>query len=305
MAHGTRWLWIVVRACVSAPAAAALVAGPGGCELPGGNPNSPFARAPRLPAAPTTAPAANPPLMQAPVVRLRLITVEVPVGTASDSEELWSYLNEEPGTLSRSVDLSANGLRVGLAPRRAWDDVARLVRGMTGTKNTERKLLTLPGEAHSITLKKARPAQTIFTFHEDQTLSGADYPPGDNLLTVLCMLDEDDSERIIVTAQPQIRSTRLRSEAVRQSGKPAVVSKPVLFPFRALTFRMPVRSGDLIVVGPSPAAMRADSVGHHFLITAKEGIEFETLLILIPAVQRRAPTPVPVGPEPGRPAGQR
>ena len=44
-----------------------------------------------------------------------------------------------------------------------------------------------------------------------------------------------------------------------------------------------------------PAALWADSVGHHFLIAAKKGMPFETVLILIPKVEQARVRAAPLG----------
>ena len=47
------------------------------------------------------------------MIRMRMATVEVPVGTASGSEEIWSYLDEEPVSAFSQGALGRNGFRVG------------------------------------------------------------------------------------------------------------------------------------------------------------------------------------------------
>lgn len=220
-----------------------------------------------------------------PMIKVRLIMIKVPVGTASDSEELWSCLNEEAVDLSRSGDLGANGFRIGLAPREGWGELSGLLKRMTGRRHVEHLLRSVPGNPLHITIKQHQPIQTVFLFHHDRTLSGSDYPPGDNLLTIVCTFDEDDPNRVIVAGCPQIRSTRRTSYIVRRRGKVTRAFRRVLFPFLPLAFRLTIQSGDLIVIGPGPGALRPSSVGHHFLVDNNGGIEFETVLVLIPEIE--------------------
>ena len=48
------------------------------------------------------------------MVRLNIASIEIPAGTASESEPLWSYLNEESVNLVRTPVLGFNGLRIGI-----------------------------------------------------------------------------------------------------------------------------------------------------------------------------------------------
>ena len=288
--------------CLVILAALTAAFGPAGCAESQADPPNPFAHLGQPPDMPQTAPATDgPATAYVPMVCLHLITIHVPIGTVSDSEQLWSCLNEEAVELSRSASLGANGFRIGLAPRAGWGELAGLIKRMTGRKKNEYLLRTLPGSPLHIPLKLRQPIQTMFTFYNDRTLSGADYPPGDNLLTVLCTFDEDDPNRVLVTACPQVRSTRPARRIVRRRGGLAMVSKPAFFPLRPLTFRLAIRSRDLIVIGPAPAALRPDSVGHHFLTSTRDGMEFESLLILIPSIERARVKHVPAG-APLRPA---
>ncbi|MDY6914177.1 MAG: hypothetical protein SVT52_06965 [Planctomycetota bacterium] len=218
------------------------------------------------------------------VVRLRMATIEVPLGTASGTEEIWSYLDEEPVGAMRSAALTRNGLRIGVGRGDSWSDLAAVLKRMTGRKLRESHMLAAPGNPVPIVLKRRQGIQTIFTFHSDRTLSGADYPPGDNLLTVSCTLDQDDPSVITITGVPQVRSTQRKQKIVQQSTGFLMVAKPTLFRFRPLAFQIAVPSGDFIVVGPGSESYRPHSVGHHFVVREKEGMEFETVLVLMPEV---------------------
>jgi len=218
------------------------------------------------------------------LVRLRVATMEVPVGTASGSEEIWSYIEEEPVLGARSVGLGPNGFRVGVARRDSWQDLTRILKRMTGRDVRNDYATAVPGDPIRFILKRNQPVQTIFVYYEDRTFSGADYPPGDNVLSLSCTLDEDDPTKILITAVPQICSTDRPVEFLNEGGRMMIVSKPQMFPLSALTFQLLVPAHDILVIGPGVAARRQASAGHHFLVKEREGMEFETVLVLIPEV---------------------
>ncbi|MCD4824842.1 MAG: hypothetical protein K8S55_09545, partial [Phycisphaerae bacterium] len=119
------------------------------------------------------------------MIRLQLVTIEVPTGIASGTEELWSYLDEEPIAL-RSTVLGLNGFRVGIGRSDSWEDVKRVLKKMTGREQKITNLQIFSGKPNPIVLKTNQPIQTIFTYFEDQSLSGSDYPAGDNILAISC-----------------------------------------------------------------------------------------------------------------------
>jgi hypothetical protein len=218
------------------------------------------------------------------VVRLRIATIEVPVGTASGSEEIWSYLDEESIAATRSGILGRNGFRVGLGRRDSWDDVAAILKKMTAKKSEVSMMMARPGVAVPFVLKRCDKEQTVFTFYEDRTLRGADYPPGENLLAIVCTLNEDDPTRVLLTGVPQLRSNRRRAKVMTQMGRAVMAYEPDLVSLRDLTFQLSIPSEDFIVIGPGAGSRRLHSAGHEFLVRSKSGIEFETVLVLIPEV---------------------
>lgn len=217
------------------------------------------------------------------VVRIEMGTIEIPIGQASGSRELWSYLDEEPLSLRAGV-LGRNGMRVGVGRSDIWPDVTRVLEKMTGRKYSSTLIQAQPGKSTPIVLKPLQPIQTIFMYQQDGSLYGADYPPGDNLLTILCTLDPQRLERVLLTATPQIRTTKRVTRLVEEFGITRAVHRPVFFPFREMTFQVPLDSGDFLVIAPGIMSRRPTSLAHHFLTRQKEGMEMESVLILKPQV---------------------
>jgi len=218
------------------------------------------------------------------IVRLRIASIEVPLGTASGTERLWSYLNEEAFSSARTAGLGRNGFRAGTAMGDAWEDLARVFKEMTGRKLREQNINTLPGRPTHMFLKEAEPLRTIFLSHADRTLSGEDFPPGDYLLGLSVTLNEDDPSRLLVTGWPVIRSTHRETRFVRRNGQPVMVTEPLYFPLAPLQFQAQMDSGDLLVIGPGAASRRPTSAGRRFLVKRKEGMDFETVLVIVPEV---------------------
>jgi len=266
----------ILIALMIAPLLAGCPATPEGPQVPG---SRPF-----LPGADPNRPETN---RYSLIIVLRMATIEVPVGMASGSEDIWSYVDEEPVAVGRSATLGRNGLRVGRGRGSSWEDVVKILKRLTGRSVQESQFVGLPGLPQHITLKEHQPFQTIFLSYGDQTLSGADYPPGDCLLSLACTLNEDDPSSLVVTGLPQIRSTSRRPQIVKNETGVAIVDNPVMFPFTPLTFQLSVPKSDFLVIGPGAEARRPSSVGHNFLVRQKEGMEFETVLIVMPEAIRR------------------
>ena len=214
------------------------------------------------------------------VLQVKVSSIEVPVGTASGSEEIWSYLDEERTKAFHSATLGRNGMRVGLADVSVWPDLARILTKMTGKKLAEQSFSALPSQPFPIELRSNLPSQTIFTSYADRTLSGADYPPGDNLLTLSITLDENDSSRMIVTALPQIRSTQRNTDIVHEGSGLVFVDQPATYSFHPATFQFTMKDKDIVVIGPGAESRRPTSIGYHFLLQEKRSMLCETVLVL-------------------------
>jgi len=218
------------------------------------------------------------------LVYVRMIIVSVPPGTVSGSETLWSYLDEERVSPLRSASLGRNGLRAGVARRDSWPDLEKMLEQATGRQLKMTTLISQPGEPVAIVMKQRQPVQTIFVYSDEKTLSGRDYPAGDNLLSLYCTLNAEDPSKIMITAVPQIRSTAQRPQFVTGEGLPRLASLPDYYSFDAATFQAMLPSRDVLVLGPGSHSARRSSIAHMLLTREIEGVEHETVLILIPEV---------------------
>jgi hypothetical protein len=266
-------------------------------------PPSPPSRSSDSPIAPPDQPAETsptPPPGSVYLIRVTIMTVEVPVDQASGSEELWSLLDEEPLSLQSHV-LGLNGFRVGIGQNELWTDARNILQAMTGKQIKIGSFHALAGEPGSIILGKLRPARLFFIYHEDRSLSGRDLPPGDDLLTFSCGIDPDHRDRILLTALPQLRTTRQFPQVVQEPAQPPrIVSQPKYFPLEPMTFQLRVDRGDFLVIGPGIQARRPNSPGHHMLTHTREGMTFERIVVLKPEVilQEVSPPRPATPPEP-------
>ncbi len=215
------------------------------------------------------------------MVQMRMATIEVPVGQASGSEAIWSYLDEERTRAVRSASFGRNGMRIGVAGLDTWPDLMRILQKLTGRQVKEEMAYVTPGRSFHVELKGNQGPQTIFTSYNDRTLSGCDYPGGDNLLVINCSLDPESNSRIVLTGVPQIRSTQ-RKVAIASGG--VIGAAPDAYNFEQVTFQLTLASRDLILIGPGAESRRPTSIGYHFLLKDRDDVQFETVLVLIPEV---------------------
>jgi len=219
------------------------------------------------------------------VIRMDILYVEVPAGQASGSEEIWSYLDEEPVGAERLASLGRNGIRVGLGRSGSDADIVRVLKRITGQSLGRRVMVGRRGTPHHVVLKRGMGVQTVFGFHADRTLSGSDMPPGDNVLTVVCTVDEDNAGRIILTGMPQVRSSRIKTHFLNEPAGVRILNRPVMFGFEDMMFQMPMAPGEFLVIGPGAASRRPHSVGRYFFIRKKQGVDFEVVLVLTPRAE--------------------
>ncbi len=225
------------------------------------------------------------------LVNLQVVLMEMPVGSCSGSEEMWSFLDEEPANAALGAVLGRNGVRIGTAPHSCLGDLERVLKRLAGQKASVMNHIATPGSTLQLPIKDHQGEQTIFTFYGDRTFSGRDYPPGTNLLMLTCTPTEDDPNRLVITGQPQVRAADATASFVEKNSKFVIRTKSDVFNFPPLLFRLSVRSQDLIVIGPGIESRRGSSVGHSFLVTQREGMEFETVVILLPTVTRATAGP--------------
>jgi hypothetical protein len=218
------------------------------------------------------------------IIRMRLASIEVPVGTASGSEAIWSYLDEERIKAVRTAALSRNGIRMGVGKAESWPDVARLLGRLTGQQLQEASTLSTPGSPMPVLLKRGEPMQTIFTVADDRTISGRDYPPGDYMLTVCCTLDRQDPTRVLITGLPQVRLARPEPVIENREGSMVLLTRPPVLSLDDATFQLSLAAKDFLVIGPGAESRRQSSAGHQFLVKDKDGVEFETVIVMIPEV---------------------
>jgi len=220
------------------------------------------------------------------LVDVRITSVEVPVGVASGSEKMWSYLDEERSKAVRDATMPQNGVRLGVAPASTWPDLVKVLQEMTGTKLVETTTPTLPGIPLAITLKPNQPQQFISTWSRDRPSSSQDYPPGDNLLLINCSLNELDYNKLIVTGVPQIRSTDKVRIIRNEIAGPTIAYESERFTLDACTFQLMLTSGEILILGPGAESRKSFSVGRHFLVHQKDGLECETILVIVPTIRK-------------------
>ncbi len=233
---------------------------------------------------PETTPAPAAPDDDSYVVSFKLATVFIPGGMASNSEDIWSYLNEEPLGPSTIAILARNGVRLGVGRNQNWPELVRVLQKMTGQQVQASYMPAFPGKPMSIRLKTDQPAQTIFLSHPDLSLSGEDYPPGTNILKVCCTVDPEDRDRVLVTAMPLIETSHRTLRIVEEKGSRTALPLPDLLSFPELAFQVSISRKEFLVIGPGAESRRPTSLGSRFLSRQRDGMPFETVLILMPRV---------------------
>ncbi len=217
-------------------------------------------------------------------VRLRLdvSSVQAPIGTISDSEELWSYLDEESVRPLGNAGLGRNGIRVGLGKAASWPDMVEILQNLTGRPFSQKIKVAALGKALPLTLKSNQPLKTIFLSYDDNSLSGSDYPPGNYVLAISFSINPDDRSQVMITAVPQVHSTQRSLKYKKGAAEYTLVKGPTIFSFFPLAFQLRMQRKDFLLIGPNSEARRENSPGNNLFISIRDGIEYETIYILIP-----------------------
>ena len=218
------------------------------------------------------------------VVRLRMATIELPFGSVTNSQTVWSGLDEKPVHQTEPGILARNGIRMAVGGGEKWPQLAEALTELSGRPLPHQIMHTVPGRPFHIPLGRHPDGQTIFIRYPDGTLSGDDYPPSYNALAVLCTLDAARTSGMRITLVPQVHSLH-REVHFRKGSKRFGVSKDqAIYGFPPLQCRTPVPANGFLLIGPGAGATQPTSVGHRFLCYQTDGIKFETVLVLMPQV---------------------
>jgi hypothetical protein len=216
------------------------------------------------------------------LARLQLTTVQLPLGSVSDSAELWSYVNEEPVAARIGSAIARNGIRVGLGRAHDWKDVERLLRRLAGHALGRGLVMPAPGVPMPWLLKGNQDWQTFFIYRPDRTLVGYDYEPGDNVLMLGAALDYDDLASVILMGAPVVRSASHRQQYTTEMDRYVLKTEPVHYVLPDMDFRFTVPAGGFVLIGPGPDVRRANSPGYRFLEQDRSGLKYEPILVVWP-----------------------
>ncbi len=221
---------------------------------------------------------------QALIIRHRILTLQLPLGAASDTEEIWTYINEEPLGSRRGACLGRNGIRVGIGRESHWPEIAKVLRRLTGRRLSRAHMIARPGHPVPVTIRQGVDSQTMFLFRPNGTLFGLDYPPGDNLLVLTAGIDFDNPRNVLLSGAPVVRSKVRRRRYVKGPTGYALRAEPEYFRLEELAFQFNIAPGGFVMIGPGPEVRRTTSPGHCFLTSETRGQRFETLLVIAPEV---------------------
>jgi hypothetical protein len=215
-----------------------------------------------------------------------MAVVELPVGAASEGEDIWRCLDEGAIGADCLRVLHRNGLRVGMTKSGNLPDLLDVLGKLTGRKLVHGTHAASPGVPICLTLKENQPPQMVFAFDGDGSAHGADYPAGNYVLAVSYRLNEKEEKpsTILLTVVPQIRpaSSKTADDSINAEAEFRTDKEIISFEQAAFTISMPV--GDILVVGPSSESHRPSSIAHGLLKGNLNGVPFETVLLLIPQV---------------------
>ena len=259
--------------CREPSAATVAAAPPPDVPYVNGNPMQPVSQVPRDPGRPYVM-----------TVRLTIHRVELPLGTASRSERLWRYFDEEVVDPAVIAVLQRNGFRLGRARTDDWPAVSRVLEELAGAAPGISQALALPGRQQPLVLKEHLGFQRLFVLDRRGLLTGQDYPPGDNVLMMTCHINDQDPTEVIFQAVPVVVSRKKiqRWEHTEQGYRRQ--EQRVEVPIELLEFSVRAPKGTYLVIGPGADVLRDTSAGRSFLVSERGGLRYETLLVVVPEV---------------------
>jgi len=250
----------------------------------------------------------GPGMRKVPLVRLGATAVAFPAGTMTKALGVWTRLDARPWPPDVRALLTLNGVQVGLMKAEDWPELAKTFEDLGGKRLRSATLPAYPNAPVPVFLRRADHHQTIFTFRADGTMFGMDYPPGDMLVSVHCMADPMDPTRLSVGVMPQIQTLRHTTRLIKSDGRYATIKRPTFHNMDQASWRVSVKAGQIIMIGPGAETDRKSSLGRRLFFRDVDGTLFETVLLLSPTVTMvnasGGPLPPPRPGPTSRPAGK-
>ncbi len=217
------------------------------------------------------------------MIKVHVAAVKVPIGATSESRALWGLLRRQVMAFDEEISLSQNGLRIAVGSRDDWDRLDDVLVDMSGRQHTPITVAGPPGRPVPVVVREHATSQTVFLVHADDTISGMDYPAGRYIFSLLCEVDPD-GQTLTVTGLPLVESARRRPMIVTEQGSAAMVRRGTTYNIYPMMFQVRMNKGDFIVIGATEEASRETSLGRCFLVSDRNGVPVETVLIITPEV---------------------
>ena len=247
-----------------------------------------------------------------PLVRLRATAIAFPAGTVTRSEAVWDKLDHKPWTPNVRALLTLNGIRVGMLKSEAWPELAKTFGELKGIRLRSAKLPAYPASPVQVFLNRNDRYRTVFSYRLDETLYGMDYPPGEAMISVQCIVHPTVPSRMTMAVMPLLQASRQKMRYTKSNGRYNFTKVPVLSGFPELAWQISLTTNDVVMLGPGRRAERSSSAGSMFFFTDVNGVTFETVLLLAPDVTMVGgpdgptappPAPMPTSRPARRPAG--
>jgi hypothetical protein len=220
------------------------------------------------------------------LAQLVVYFVELPIGTSEEAGDIWSQLQRPAMDVDDTYMLSDNGLEIGVGRRENWDRFQETLLNHSAVQYSPQTLIGRPGLPLRPRVAEHASPQTLFLVHQDQTLSGWDFPAGEYLLSILFKPAGPDGQ-MVITGVPVIRSRVRRAVVVESGENVATHDRPLEYSLNPLAFQMRIPADSFLVIGPSARAQRTSSLGRCFLRRERGGVPVETMLLLVPEFVER------------------
>jgi len=217
-------------------------------------------------------------------LRFDVLRVQVPRGTASESQKLWNHVDEDVLPFELAQQLRRNGLRAGLGTEGSWPAIKAILDTTPGTALLNNTLQSRDLAPLGVQLKDCPGEQTIFLYRGDGQLIGADFPAGQLQLRHEPMMEPGDLSVVTLRVVPELVSEPTESQWKVTSAGPRQVPVPRGRLFEEVAFTVRVPKWSFLVIGPSSRIDRPRLVGAAFLAEELEGRPTEWIVFVTPTV---------------------
>jgi hypothetical protein len=215
------------------------------------------------------------------MVHLDVYTLELPVGTVSDSKAFWESVDEQAVGVDLEDRLSRSGIRTGLAPKSQGMFFSQFF----DKQVIHRRCTTVNGlraETVPLELGGQIDREDLFYFDPRGQNPGRTFDRCTNSMTIGFGPAPRDPGGVRLTVCPVVKCEREHLQYTSLNREFEVPATDDMVRLYDIGFSVDCPQDSFFIIAPSPDAWRPSSIGGRFLIHEDKSERLERVIVIVP-----------------------